>query len=58
MLTFVEIAAKVRIVPQPVNSWFQICCDMHERLVFIPQRGAENDAVAEIFVLRAHATKF
>ena len=50
-------AANWRFVPQPVNLGNKSRCGMLEWLVFTPRSGAESDAVAAIFVLRAHAAR-
>lgn len=50
-------AAQVRFVPQCVNSWFQICCILHE-WPHSPLRCSSDFAAAQqVFALRALAAK-
>jgi hypothetical protein len=53
-----EAKAKGGIVPQFSNSWFQICCALHERLLFPPPGSIKSFAASEKSLLRAHAAKF
>lgn len=46
-----------RFVPRPANLGNKSRCDMLKWLVFTPRSGAENDADAAIFVLRARAAR-
>jgi hypothetical protein len=55
--TIWEALVKFRFVPQPVNLGNKPRCGMLEWPVFTPRSGAENVAVAKIFVLRALAAK-